>query len=137
MSISHIKRIYSRIVIKNSFKTLKLIRCLESSMHSRNNFEKNISPSKRHVFLIFYVSKINFKKPRIEKKYLIKFKKSSGILFFQKSSRVSKTRRKRSPSKDSFISSIPKWISNSNETLNSSSRSEESHTSFGKFLKTF
>ena len=34
-----------------------------------------------------------------------------------------------------FISSIPEWLSNSNETLNSSSRSEESHTSFRKFSK--
>ena len=41
---------------------------------------------------------------------------------------------KRSPPKDSFISSILEWISNSNETLNSSSGSEESHTSFGEFV---
>ena len=55
--------------------------------------------------------------------------------FFQKSTRVSRTRRKRSPPKDSFISSISEWLSNSNETLISSSRSEESHTSFGKKFK--
>ena len=41
------------------------------------------------------------------------------------------------PPKDSFISSIPEWLSNSNETSNSSSRSEESHRSFRNFLKTF
>ena len=34
-----------------------------------------------------------------------------------------------------FISSIPKWLYNSNETLNSSSRSKESHTSFKKISK--
>ena len=30
------------------------------------------------------MSNINFKKPKIEEKYLIKFKKSFGILFLQK-----------------------------------------------------
>ena len=34
------------IVLKNIFKTLKLIRCLESSMHSRNEFEKSYLPPK-------------------------------------------------------------------------------------------
>ena len=35
-------------------------------------------------FLIVYVSKINFKKPRIKEKYQIKFKMSFVILFLQK-----------------------------------------------------
>ena len=53
---------------QNSFKTLKLFRCPESRMHSRDNFEKSYLPQKV-IFLIFYVSKINFKKPIIEEKY--------------------------------------------------------------------
>ena len=48
---------------------------------------------------------------------------------------MSKTRWKRSPPKNSFISSIPEWLFNSNKTLNSSSRSWENHTSFGIFFK--
>ena len=71
------------IVLKNIFKTLNLIRCPESNMHSRNEFEKSYLPQKAN-FLIFYVSNINFKKPRIEEKYWIKFKKFFGILFLQK-----------------------------------------------------
>ena len=42
---------------------------------------------------------------------------------------------KRSPPKDSFISSILELLSNSKEILNSSSRSVENHTSFGIFFK--
>ena len=56
---------------------------------------------------------------------------------FSKISQVFRTGWKWSPPKYSFISSILEWLSNSNETLNSSPRSEESHASFGKFLKTF
>ena len=47
------------------------------------NLKNHISLKKAH-FSIFYVSNINFKKPRIAKKYLIKFKKSYDILFWQK-----------------------------------------------------
>ena len=61
--ISHKKRIQGRIVLKNTFKTLKLIRCPVSSMHGRNEFEKKHISIKEAHFLIFYVSKINFKKP--------------------------------------------------------------------------
>ena len=52
-------------------------------MHSRQEFEKSYLPQKAY-FLTFYVSKINFKKPKIEEKYWIKFKKSSGIFYLQK-----------------------------------------------------
>ena len=45
---------------------------------------KNHISLKKEYFSIFYVSNINFKKPKIEKKYLIKFKKFYDILFFQK-----------------------------------------------------
>ena len=56
------------IVLKNIFKTLKLIRCLEFIMCSRYDFEKSYL-HKRSILLIVYMSKINFKKPRIEEKY--------------------------------------------------------------------
>ena len=56
---------------------------------------------------------------------------------FAKRSWVSKTGWKWNPPKYSFISYIPKWLSNSNETWNSSWRSEESHTSFGIFVKKY
>ena len=67
------------------------------------------------------MSNINFKKPRIEKKILNKFKKLSNILVFQKY--LGYPELGENP-KDLFISSIPEWLSNSNETLSSSSRSE-------------
>ena len=57
------------IVLKNIFKTLNLIRCPESNMHSRNEFEKSYLLPKGTFFLIFYVSKTNLKKPKIEGKY--------------------------------------------------------------------
>ena len=55
--------------------------------------------------------------------------------FFQKYLGCPELGENGAPHKDSFISSIPKWFSNSNEILNSSSRNGESHTSFGKILK--
>ena len=62
---------------QKKFKTLQLIRCPNSIMYSRYNFKK--------LYLsIFYMSKINFKKPRIKDKYRIKFKKPSVFLFLQK-----------------------------------------------------
>ena len=54
---------------------------------------------------------------------------------FAKRSRVSRIEWKQSSPKDSFRFSILELFSNSNETLNSSSMSEESHTGFGFFLK--
>ena len=51
--------------------------------HAQGTSLKNISLKKAY-FLKFYMSNINFKKPIIEEKYWIKFKKLSGILFFQK-----------------------------------------------------
>ena len=57
----------------NIFKTFKLIRYLEFSMHNRYEFEKSYLPQKGIFFLIFYISNINVKKPRIDEKYLIKF----------------------------------------------------------------
>ena len=97
---------------------------------------KNYISLKNAYFLIFYMSKINFKKSRIKKKYQIKFKKSSVILFFTGRFRVSRIRWKQSSPKYSFIYSILESLSNSNEILNSSSRSED-HTSFGNFFKIF
>ena len=79
------------------------------------------------------MSNINSKKPRIEEKYWIKFKNSSVILFLQKDLECPEL----GENKDSFISSILEFLSNSNKILNSTSRSGESHTSFGNFLKTF
>ena len=45
---------------------------------------KNHISLKKVYCLIFYMSKINFRKSKIKKKYQIKFKKSSVILFLQK-----------------------------------------------------
>ena len=52
-------------------------------MCSRYDFEKSYLPQ-RSIFLIVYVPNINFKKPIIEEKYRINFKKLCGILFLQK-----------------------------------------------------
>ena len=46
-----------------------------------------------------------------------------------------KTGWKQNPLKDSFVYSITELLSNSNEILNSISRSEENHASFGNFLE--
>ena len=96
------------------------------------NLKKYISLKKAYI-LIFYVSNINFKKPRIEEKYWIKFKKSSGILFLQKGLGCPELGENGAPLK-THLFSIPKWFSNSNKTLNSCSWSEESHTSFDFFF---
>ena len=116
---------------------LQLTRCPESNIHSRYDFEKSYFPKKGIIFLIFYVSKINFKKPRIEKKNIESNLKFHLLFYFCRMISDVQNRVKTEPPKDSFMSSILEWISNSNETLNSSSRSEKIHTSFGKFLKTF
>ena len=63
---------------------LQLIRCPESNIHSRYDFEKSYFPKKGIIFLIFYVSKINFKKPRIEKKNIESNLKSCLVFYFFK-----------------------------------------------------
>ena len=57
------------------------------------------------------------------------------VFYFCKKITVVQNWVKMEPPKDSFISSIPELLSNSKEILNSSSRSEENHISFRKFLK--
>ena len=106
-------------------------------MYNRYNFEKSYLPQKCIIFNI--LSKINFKKSKIKEKYRIKFKKSCVISFLQKNLERPELGESRAPppSKDSFISSILELLSNSKEILNSSSRSEENHTTFGNFLKIF
>ena len=48
---SHKNWIQGQIVLKNIFKTLQLIRCSESSIHSRYDFEKSYLPQKGIFFL--------------------------------------------------------------------------------------
>ena len=52
-------------------------------MYSKYNFEKSYLPQKC-IFFKYFMSKINFKKSKIKKKYWIKFKKLSVILFLEK-----------------------------------------------------
>ena len=79
------------------------------------------------------MSKINFKKPRIEEKYWIKFKKLSGILILQKDLECQELGENRSPIKTRLYI----LFQNGFLTQNSSSRNEKSHTSFEFFLKAF
>ena len=69
----------SKIFSKHSNKSnVQILSCTIST-----TLKKYIS-LKNAYFLIFYISKINFKKSRIKKKYWVKFKKSSVILVLQK-----------------------------------------------------
>ena len=69
--------------MKNIFKILNLFRCPEFSMCSRYNFEKSYLHQKAY-FLIVYVSKINFKKPKIKKKNMESNLKSHLLFYFFK-----------------------------------------------------
>ena len=97
---------------------------------------------KNHISLkmayvsIFYVFKINFKKPIIEEKYWIKFKKLSGILFFQKGLGCPELGENEAPLKTHLYFLFRNCFL-TQKTLNSSSRSKESHTSFGNFFKKY
>ena len=56
-------------------------------MYSRYDFEKSYLPQKS-IFLIFYISKINFKKPRIKKNIESNLKIHLLFYFYKKISSV-------------------------------------------------
>ena len=115
---------------KNIFKILQLIRCPDSSMCNRYNFEKSYLPQKGIVFKYFICLRSISRSIEL-KKISNQIQEVICYFIFTKRFWVSRTRWKQSPPKHLFISSILELLSNSNKILNSSSRSEENHTSFG------
>ena len=82
---------------------------------------------------MFYMSKIKFKKFRINKKYRIKFKKSYIILFLQKEFVCPEFGENRALQKTHLYLLFQNCFLTQTKFLNSSSRSEENHKSFGNF----
>ena len=72
----------------------------------------------------------------LRKKYWIKFKNSSGILFLQKVIRYPELGENEAPLKTHLYFLFRNCFL-TQKTLNSSSRSKESHTSFGNFFKKY
>ena len=96
---------------------------------------KNYISLKKAYFLIFYVSKFNFKKSRIWEKYSFKLKRLKKQFNFAKCSWVYRSSPKQNMLKEMIISQFWGRLFDSNNIPKLSLRSKEHHTIFGKKFK--